>query len=342
MRLCQAQGSGAETTTTHCPMPTGTRTSIIPTSSLPIRRIAIIGGGPSGIAALARFRHFHPTPFHTVDLFEQRAGVGGIWNYTDAAAPLVKYAETTASTTGEEFTPSCIHVPLDSPYHQHAQAADEPIRFLGNDGIQRLVFPSSVYPSLIANIPKQLMQFSNVSFDERTEVFPHHSEVLKYIQGYFKHLGVEERRQSGHIGGGGVGMAKAVAETEKGIKVWFGKKVRKVRKVQGKGWRVIVKNVDLGDGADIMNGTEERNEIGGGEEERWYDAVVIAVGRYTVPYVPDLPGLGEWVLAGKGKRLVEHSREFKEIKERYRGKVSSPLFKFFQILLTILFLPFPE
>ena len=268
--------------------------------------------------------------------------MGGIWNYTDAAAPLVKYAETTASTTGEEFTPSCIHVPLDSPYHQHAQAADEPIRFLGNDGIQRLVFPSSVYPSLIANIPKQLMQFSNVSFDERTEVFPHHSEVLKYIQGYFKHLGVEERRQSGHIGGGGVGMAKAVAETEKGIKVWFGKKVRKVRKVQGKGWRVIVKNVDLGDGADIMNGTEERNEIGGGEEERWYDAVVIAVGRYTVPYVPDLPGLGEWVLAGKGKRLVEHSREFKEIKERYRGKVSSPLFKFFQILLTILFLPFPE
>ena len=249
--------------------------------------------------------------------------MGGVWNYTDAAAPLVKYAESTTSTTGEAFTPSWIHIPLDSPYHQHAQAVNKPILFLGNDGTQKLVFPSPVYPSLKSNLPKDLMRFYDFPYDEGTELFPHHSKVLKYIQAYFKQLGIEERHQSGHLSGGGVGITEAVAETEEGIRVWFGKKVRKVRKVQGKGWRVIIKNVELGDSADTVNGTEERDEIGVGEEERWYDAVVIAGGRYFVPYVPDLPGLREWVLAGKGKRRVEHSMEFKEIEEQYRGKVSS-------------------
>ena len=280
--------------------------------------------------------------------------MGGVWNYTDVAAPLVKYTETTGKT-GEPFTPSWIHVPLDSPYHQHAQAADEPIQFLGSDGIQRLVFPSPVYPSLTSNLPKELMQFYDFPYNEGTELFPHHSEVLKYIQGYFKHLGIEERRQSGRIDRGGVGITETVAKAEAGVRVWFGKKVRKVRKVQGKGWRVIVKNVDLGGGADIPNGTDE---IGGGEEERWYDAVVISGGRYSVPYVPDIPGLKEWVLTGGGKRRVEHSMEFKEKNERYRGKVGSsffflsfslPSFPFFPflshsplptLLPTILILPF--
>lgn len=260
--------------------------------------------------------------------------MGGVWNYTDAATPLVEHPETASRTTEETFTPSWIHIPLDSPYHQHAQAANKPIQFLGNDGIQKLVFPSPVYPSLISNLPKELMQFYNFPYNEKASVFPHHSEVLKYVQDYLKHLGVEEHRQSGHMGRGRVETTEAVAETGEGIRVWFGKQVRKVRKVQGKGWRVIVKDVDLGGGSgDNMNGAEERDEVGGGEEERWYDAVVIAIGRYSIPYVPDLQGLEEWVLAGKGKRRVEHSMEFKEIIEQYRGKVGPPFFFSFHFIL---------
>ena len=177
------------------------------------------------------------------------------------------------------------------------------------------VFPSSVYPSLVTNFPKQVMQWQDWAWGDEVDMFPGHAEVLEYVCGYFRRLGVKE----GRAGGGGRGDT-TVEEVEEGVTAWFGKVVTKVEKVEkvgkvegeGAGWRVVVGVVGSGGGG------------GDEEEERYYDAVVIATGRYTVPYIPSLPGLEEWVLAGKGSRLVEHSREFREVEERYKGKVSPP------------------
>jgi hypothetical protein len=59
-----------------------------PTSELPImteqvKRIAIIGAGSAGLAALKTFVHDFPKPDGQrweVELFEQRSGLGGIWS----------------------------------------------------------------------------------------------------------------------------------------------------------------------------------------------------------------------------------------------------------------------
>lgn len=49
-----------------------------------------------------------------------------------------------------------------------------------------------------------------------------------------------------------------MVETEEGIRVWLRMRVRKVWKVQEKGWRVIAKNVGLGGVADIVKRDRQR------------------------------------------------------------------------------------
>lgn len=181
----------------------------------------------------------------------------------------------------------------------------------GDEGCTReWVFPSPVYPSLTANFPKQLMEWDDCPFGEEVDMFPGHEEILEYVRGYFRRLGVKEVRKCDRDRNG----VNGEEGTGHGVRAWFGKVVRKVEKVPVEGggvpgWRVVVGCV--GDEAEPG-------------EERYYDALVIASGRYSVPYIPSLPCLKEWVLAGGGKRRVEHSREFREVGERYRGKVNSP------------------
>lgn len=69
----------------------------------------------------------------------------------------------------------------------------------------------------------------------------------------------------------------------------FGTAVVNVERVGSK-WRVSTQN-----GAD-------RNVAN-------FDAVVVGNGHYNAPYIPDLPGIKEWVEAGKGK--VMHSRQYR-------------------------------
>ena len=57
----------------------------VATSDLPeqAKRIAIIGGGSGGLAALKIFVHDIPKPDGQrweIELFEQRSGLGGIWS----------------------------------------------------------------------------------------------------------------------------------------------------------------------------------------------------------------------------------------------------------------------
>ncbi|KAF8421210.1 hypothetical protein EV426DRAFT_718859 [Tirmania nivea] len=277
----------------------------------PITRIAILGGGPSGIAILARLLKFHPTHFPTIDLFEQRSDVGGIWNYTEETTPLVQVRGSDAPR---------VFLPLDDSRGRYAREVVSPVLVRQGQGEEHSwVFPSAIYPSLTANIPKQLMQWPDWPFGREVVMFPGHKEILEYVRAYFRRLGVREvrGRRGGVCGGttcrdgdGSEREDRKEEEEEAGVRAWFGKVVRKVEKVKMDGreegvWRIVVGDV----GVDEAVG-----------EERYYDAVAIASGRYSVPYIPSLPGLKEWVLAGKGERRVEHSREFREIGEKYKGK----------------------
>lgn len=61
---------------------------------------------------------------------------------------------------------------------------------------------------------------------------------------------------------------------------------------------------------------------GPGEDEwwaEWFDAVIVASGHYSVPYIPRIEGLEEFAKARPGS--VIHSKHFRG-RETYRGKVS--------------------
>lgn len=64
-----------------------------------------------------------------------------------------------------------------------------------------------------------------------------------------------------------------------------------------------------------------RQPLQDGREDYWwtetFDAIVVATGHYTVPYIPETPGLAEFSSHFQGS--VEHSKAWRG-PEKYRGK----------------------
>jgi cation diffusion facilitator CzcD-associated flavoprotein CzcO len=63
-----------------------------------------------------------------------------------------------------------------------------------------------------------------------------------------------------------------------------------------------------------------RKPLAGGQDEWWtesFDAVIVASGHYTVPFIPSTPGLAEFSKNFPGS--VEHSKAWRD-PEKYRGK----------------------
>ncbi|KAI9847953.1 MAG: monooxygenase [Sclerophora amabilis] len=122
-----------------------------------IKNIAIIGAGPSGVATAKYLRAEHT--FDNIDIFEQRTTVGGVWNYTPETSP------------GRSAVPQT-HPdgPLERPV------------WTGNETQKKPCFFSPMYEQLETNIPHPMMQFSDLSFPEGSQLFPHHEAVMKYLE----------------------------------------------------------------------------------------------------------------------------------------------------------------
>ena len=64
-----------------------------------------------------------------------------------------------------------------------------------------------------------------------------------------------------------------------------------------------------------------RKPLENGQEDRWwtesFDAVIVATGHYSVPFIPSTPGLAEFARNFPGS--VEHSKSWRQA-EKYRGK----------------------
>ena len=64
-----------------------------------------------------------------------------------------------------------------------------------------------------------------------------------------------------------------------------------------------------------------RQPLQDGREDNWwtetFDAIVVATGHYTVPYIPETPGLAEFSNHFQGS--VEHSKAWRG-PQKYRGK----------------------
>ena len=144
---------------------------------------------------------------------------------------------------------------------------------------QRFEFETPLYDNLETNIPKFLMAYSDKPFPEDAPLFPKHGMVLKYLEEYS-----EEVKYLIH----------------------FQTQVLDVRLRRGDNsvdhdrWEVTV--LDL----------QSRKTTAA-----FYDAVVVASGHYTVPFVPDIKGVGNWNAVYRGS--IIHSKAYRK-PEAFRNK----------------------
>ncbi|KAK3944192.1 hypothetical protein QBC46DRAFT_375632 [Diplogelasinospora grovesii] len=120
-----------------------------------VKDIAIIGAGPCGLSA-AKYL-LAQNAFKSIVVFEQSYEVGGVWNYS--AAPS-----------------QSLHVPQVSAFCP----PDPPIRPSDTPP----VFPTPMYELLHTNIPRRLMQYSDLAFPEDSLIFPSREVVHNYLVEY--------------------------------------------------------------------------------------------------------------------------------------------------------------
>ncbi|KAG0170057.1 hypothetical protein DFQ28_002595 [Apophysomyces sp. BC1034] len=123
-------------------------------SNQPILRVAVIGAGPSGLAAAKVLRD--DGSFQKVVVFERNAQVGGTWIYSPDVNP-------------NPPIPSVDILELDPP------------------GNTKTVI-SPMYERLRTNLPHRVMAFRDFPFPENTPMFPSHDQVLEYLQSFANHF----------------------------------------------------------------------------------------------------------------------------------------------------------
>ncbi|KAK4151818.1 hypothetical protein C8A00DRAFT_16828 [Chaetomidium leptoderma] len=128
--------------------------------SFNVRNIAVVGAGPCGLAA-AKYL-LAQNAFQKIDVFEQQSEVGGVWNYSP------KPSET-------------LHVPQVSP----DCSPDPPLPFQGDEAP---VFPSPMYDILHTNIPRALMQYTDLPLREDSLIFPSREDIQEYVVEYAKEI----------------------------------------------------------------------------------------------------------------------------------------------------------
>ncbi|KAI1084117.1 FAD/NAD(P)-binding domain-containing protein [Whalleya microplaca] len=125
-----------------------------------VKNVAIIGAGPSGLAA-AKYL-LAEGAISRIDIFEQQAEVGGVWNYSAQALPQNKL----------EVPQTSAHPKPDVPVRDPEDPAAPPL------------FPSPMYNDLNTNIPHTLMRFSDTPFPDGCEIFPTRQVVQDYLVRY--------------------------------------------------------------------------------------------------------------------------------------------------------------
>lgn len=112
------------------------------------KRVAIIGGGPCGLA-VAKGLMMEPVKF-AVDLFDRRDQLGGLWYYDGDKAK-----------------------------------AQPPVPSVDPNGVEANGGGfSSMYDKLETNLVDKLMEYSGVPFEPRTMKFLSRNEVLQYVHRY--------------------------------------------------------------------------------------------------------------------------------------------------------------
>ncbi|KAH6625843.1 putative dimethylaniline monooxygenase [Boeremia exigua] len=228
-------------------------------SNSPIRTVAVIGAGPSGLSAVKALDE--EKAFDTIRVFERRDRVGGTWLYDEIP-------DTFNSTL---VSPQHNEVPSQLPTFTPPAPEDPTTR-------------TGLYQYLDSNVGAAVMEFTYASIPKINSAlsvrrFGHANPtrpwkvVADYLEDIFaKHL----------------------------YRVSFNTTVESIRKnIETGKWDIVLRQSDVrfkGQGYDYW-WTES------------FDAVVVATGHYSVPYIPKIPGIEEWYKRWPDR--LQHSKQFR-------------------------------
>ena len=125
-----------------------------------VKRIAIIGSGPSGLASFKYLKAEHA--FERIDVYEQQNTSGGVWNYADG------HGSKDSSTSSDGAKP-IFSRKVEEKSHN-------------------LFVTTAMYDRMITNLPKQLMEFSDHKFGEEVNLFPARQIVRSHLKDYAKEV----------------------------------------------------------------------------------------------------------------------------------------------------------
>ncbi|KAI9358699.1 hypothetical protein BD770DRAFT_386793 [Pilaira anomala] len=112
-----------------------------------IKKVAIIGGGPGGLAAARALRD--QGTFDSITIFERNDHTGGTWKYS-------------AETNPPPPIPSTNALKVDTT-------------------LQSEQLFSPIYAELHTNLPKSVMCFQDAPFPSESPMYLHHTQVLQYL-----------------------------------------------------------------------------------------------------------------------------------------------------------------
>ncbi|KAK8062176.1 hypothetical protein PG997_014273 [Apiospora hydei] len=248
-----------------------------------IKRVAVIGAGPAGaitIDALAQEK-----AFDAIRVFERREAPGGCWLSDDAPPPVLSDFESLANRTAD--------APLDDiPAFADAaeQKEQQPVR-AARSKRHRWTEPH-IYPYLETNVSDVAMQFSGEAIAAERSA---RSVALHGADAPFRPWDVLRRYVEGLV---------RRHDADPAVGFSYNTTVERVEKV-GAEWKVTLRKAVDGDGEEDEWWVE------------WFDAVVVASGHYSVPYIPAIEGLEEMQRARPGSVL--HSKHYRG-RDSYRDK----------------------
>ena len=180
--------------------------------------------------------------FPVIDIYEQQACTGGVWNYTPASPTRNAH----------------ISIPQIDPH----PPPSEPV-WGEKDG--RPFFSTPMYDDLESNIPHEMMAYRTDASLADNQLFPRHESILEYLQRY----------------------AEPVCHLVK-----FSTLVTSITRPTRKRWHLKATHLPT---SHTLTAT--------------YDAIIVASGHYSVPYVPSIPGLAAWNRSYPER--IDHSKYYR-------------------------------
>lgn len=233
-----------------------------------VRRVAIIGGGASGAVTLDSL--VQENHFDAITLFERRHILGGIWVLDENPISTPNHL----LKAGEKS--SVIDPPLTNPFN--TLAGESKIRSLRPT--QERFIHTPAYHGMTSNIIEKFMTYSDEDQWKPSEKndYVDRQDIRDYIERYiFRHKDNDK------------------------VTLSFKTTVEDVEKVEASKKSGLPYQFKVTTRTELEDGTDEWSQ-------NIFDALVVAVGHYHVPFIPQVPGLRE--VQQKFPNVIHHAKFF--------------------------------